>query len=90
MEKKILEVRGNKYSRSSFDGYLFRVKVLFITTDGEHQLDIYTTDPIQNSVETVLRDRKKEHVKSIKIFHWSTKQQDDNATEMINELLSSN
>lgn len=82
---KILELDGLKYSRNEFDGYTNRAKVVIKTTTDEHNLDIYTTDTSKKSVENVLLDRKSDDVFSLRIIHWTTKEQDDLDAKFIDE-----
>ena len=74
----------------SFEEYEFRAKVLIKTIDGEHHLDVYTTDDNKESVEDVLLDRKTDKVTSLQIMYWTTRANDDASAEMIEEWLNEN
>lgn len=78
-----------KYSNKSFKGYRIRGILNVITLEGtESKIDFYTDNT--NGKEVVLIALKKllkQPVKSINIYHWTTKEQDDKAIELINETL---
>lgn len=85
---KILELNGHKYSKDSFEDYKFRAKIRIANTVNEEiQIDIYTTDDNEESVEDVLLDRKSDKVTSLQIIYWTTREQDDASAEMIEEWL---
>lgn len=85
---KILELNGHKYSKDSFEDYKFRAKIRIANTVNEEiQIDIYTTDGDEKSVENVLLDRKSDKVTSLQIIYWTTREQDDWSAEMIEEWL---
>jgi len=83
----MLELNGFKYAKKEFDGHKFRVKVKITTVDNIHHLDIYTTDPSKESIQSVLIDKKSDNVTSINIIHFATKEQDDNCAALITEIL---
>lgn len=87
-EHKLLSHYGERYCRIEFKGYKYRAKVSIQTTDSEHSLDIYTTNPDQYDVEQFLMTRASTEVTSINVIHWATKEQDDLEAEFIDEYLT--
>lgn len=90
----MLELNGKKYSKDSFDDYTRRakVKIFFVEKEAveEIQIDIYTTDDNKESVENFLLERKTDKVTSLHITYWTTREQDDASTAMIEEWLNEN
>lgn len=90
-QSKVTEINGHKYSRTSFDGYKYRARVSFATTVSSiyraSSLDIYTTNTNRSDVETVLYQRKNNHVTALVVSAWYSKSEDDAAHEFINSLL---
>lgn len=83
------EVNGFKYSREQFVDYLFRAKIRLITGKGQldyHNLDIYTTDTDKNSLLRFIDTVKSEKVAEVQLLNWVTKEQDDNATELLKDM----
>jgi len=93
---KRLVVNGLEYSKESFDEYKFRAKIMVITAAvvkgnivrDKHHFDVYTTDKSITSVENVLLERKTDKVTSLVIINWSTREQDDATTKLIEEFLN--
>lgn len=83
----MLEQNGLKYSREAFDDYKLRVKAKFVSIDDVNFLDIFTTDTDRESVLEVLQERRGDRVITVNIVHWSTREQDDIASEFIDEWL---
>lgn len=88
----IKEKNGYLYSLYEFDDYKFRAK--FVVEIEESQLintDVYTTNENRSEVENLLTNSvmKKYKVTSTdcKIVHWSSKEQDDLTTKLIEETL---
>ncbi len=88
--KKIKKVNGEKYSKDDFKGYNYRVKVDFHTRSRRHSVDLYTTrsdkDLIYEDIYELITDK----VVRFEIIHFSTKEQDDKASELINGFLNEN
>jgi hypothetical protein len=87
---KILTLHGYKYSREQFEGYKFR-SIFRLSIDEDWRNDtmvhIYTDNPNKEEVKTVINSRKKETVTSCAMEHWTTKEQDDLSSELIDEVL---
>lgn len=84
-------MKEEKYSRESFDDYRLRVKVEIHSYDLGRAitLDIYTTETNREAIDTKLaRSVSKGRGYYIGAIHYATKEQDDNATKMIEEWLS--
>jgi len=80
-------VNGLKYSREQFDDYTFSAKVQLKTENDYHNLDVYTTDDKQDSLLKFLESVAREDVTSIEILNWSTKEQDIETREFIDQWL---
>ena len=87
---KITEIKGHRYSRKPFDGYKFRAKFEFDVQGERHFtcIDIYTDNPNKYDVQSEITLRATDKVRSIKMIHSATKEQDDLAGEFINEILN--
>lgn len=85
----ILELNNNKYSRSEFEGWLYRAKFEVILKGEEHtdNFDIYTTDSTKASISDVITKRILDKVLSIRLVHFTTKEQDDLNEIFIEETL---
>ena len=81
-------INGFDYSIESFNNYKLRLKLEVVDTDKEvHNIDIYTT---QTDADTAYQDLcgiMTDKVKSFKIVHRATKEQDDESSKFIDEWL---
>ena len=77
-----------KYSRESFKGYKIRVIAEVVIGEDKHRLDIYTTQTDIKIVEEHLYQRLVKSVDVFKIVHTATKEQDDAASELVDELFT--
>lgn len=78
------------YSKEPFEGYKFRAKVEIDT--GESHLtsfDVYTTSTDRIGTELTLRGFLKYPIMPLKIIHWSSKQQDEESSKFIDEVMKS-
>lgn len=82
------------YKQEEFKGYTHRAKFAFIKKGEElfSNIDVYTDNPnkeeVKNKVEELLT--YKDYIidcPSCGMVHWCTKEQDDKATDLINETL---
>jgi len=82
----IVEINGFKYSRVEFEGYKYRAVITFIVYGEQRRFDLYTTNENKTSTfDEALRFIKKGH--HIEMANWSSKEQDDRASELIQETL---
>jgi hypothetical protein len=85
------ELNGYKYSFTQFDGYCYRVLVdIAINVDETIYTDIYTDN---NNTESIWDDLMELFIQSgkcilITAHKYKTKEEDDLASEFINELLN--
>ena len=88
MEKNnVVEELGEQYSRSSFDAYKRRGKVSIETKEGHtHQTEIYTTDTNKESVRMFLLSRASEKVSDIQIPYWTTRENDEAVSKLLEEI----
>ena len=84
----MLELKGLKYSRESFDNYKHRMMCIVEKNTEEITLTVYTTDTSKENTIKVVKDNLKTDVSYIKTIHWCTKEQDDKNAELIDEWLS--
>jgi hypothetical protein len=85
---KIKKIKGEKYSRESFEGYKSRARAAFRTTTELHYVDIYTTETDEEKIWADIMDFKTDKVKSFSITDLATKEQDDLSSIFIDELLN--
>lgn len=84
------EINGYKYSKKEFDGYKFRsIFRLSVNEDwrNDTNIDVYTDNPDREEVKKVINSLTTEKVKLCSIEHWTTKEQDDRNSELIEETL---
>lgn len=80
--------KGQKYSKTPFEGYTMSGKVMITTNDGdEFAIDIYTTNTNKDEVVDLLMTRKSDKVTTLKILNWSTKDEDDRTNKLISDML---
>jgi len=80
----VLEINGLKYSQDQFGGYEFRGIFKFNLGGGKFKsIDIYTTDSDYHNVLKFLNKRKKEKVLSVDLYHWQSRDQDDQDSEVL-------
>ncbi len=82
-----MELNGLIYSKERFDNYKYRAVVIFKMYDNIHRLDIYTTDTDKSNLIDVLVGKTKIGVDFIRIDNWSTREQDDIESKLIDEWL---
>ncbi len=85
----MLELKGNKYSRESFEDYKFRASFEFTVKEQyfPSKIDIYTTDTDRNSVYEVVYARKTDKVIDIKLVDWASKEYDEHTSKFLEETL---
>lgn len=78
-----------KYSRTEFEGYTHRFVVEFEIVESSHtyRLDIYSDSGDYGHMEDFINTHKKPNVLSSVIVHRASKEQDELASEMIEESL---
>jgi len=94
----MLKHKGKKYSREQFDDYKYRGRVSLEITEvknhmvvrRETNIDVYTTNSNQKDVRDVLLERSSENVTKLEITWWSTREQDEAASALIEEWLEKN
>jgi hypothetical protein len=80
------------YKQKPFEGYKYRYKVI-VSNDKDNSytdFDVYTEDSDSNNLVEKLEKRLEKMGKvhyQVEIEYWSTKEQDDLDTELINETL---
>ena len=92
----MLELNGKKYSKEPFDGYTNRARVnMEISEIVDHTLtkrnidiDIYTDNNDRNDFSNIIWDRSNGNVTELIITFWTTKEYDDAAAELVEELLN--
>ena len=86
---KILVQNGHKYSRKEFERYTHRLKFELdvINQEWKSNIDIYTTDSDKNSVYMVISGLTTDKVEHLELVYWTTKEQDDRDTLLIEETL---
>lgn len=81
-------IKGEKYSKESFDGYGLRLRVEIADKDGDiYNFDVYTTEKVADNAWDNLLEIISNKVKSFTLIHYATKEQDDNATKRIQDWL---
>lgn len=87
---KILEVNEHKYSREAFEGYKYRaiIEATLFDQYWTDKIDIYTTNSNKSEIEEVINSIKnKNKVSSIKLIHFTTKEQDEASSKFLEEFL---
>lgn len=87
---KILELNGYKYSREEFEGYTNRaVFRISISKDFREDtlVNIYTNCQIKRYCINTLKEITQHKATSCEMEHWTTKEQDDRNSELIEETL---
>lgn len=87
MWKKPIKRFGFKYSRESFEEYKYRAKVEIIKDGETHNFDIYTDNTNKNITFTHLLSFINAKVLHIKIINWSSKENDDADSKLIDETM---
>lgn len=85
---KIREINGNKYSKDSFENYVFRVRVDFHTVSRRHSVDLYTTQTNRDLIWEDIDELTTEKVERFEVGRISTKEQEDMQGKMLDEWLS--
>ena len=84
------EINGYKYSKKEFDGYKFR-SIFRLSVDedwrNDTNIDVYTDNPDREEVKKVINSLTTDKVKNCFMEHWTTKEQDDRNSELIEETL---
>ena len=82
-------INGHVYSRKSFDNYKLRLIVEITDKEGEeYMIDIYTTQLSMDRAWDDLIDIISSKVDTFSIIHSATKDQDDLASNAIDEWLN--
>ena len=89
----IKEKNGHLYSNEPFDEYKYRSMISFETDPNEytHNLDIFTTNPDKNEVFELFKTsilKKYPNAFDIKMRIWTTKEQDNLNSQIIDEFLN--
>jgi hypothetical protein len=84
-------IDGFYYSTAFFETYKFRAQFNLVTTETDHNFEIYTTNPSRDFVEELFVDsvRKKfkdTFKKDSKIILWKTRQEDDENSTIIDQI----
>ena len=82
-----------KYSRTEFDGYTHRFIVRFSVDDdyrSDISINIYSNNGDTQDLIDFINIKRTDRVESYTIEHKATKEQDDMASEFINEWLKNN
>ena len=85
-----------RYSRESFEGYRYRIKVEIHYLEFEKgkalnkdtNFDIYTTETSKDNMLKWLISKKNNSVMGVGIIHMASREQDEMADKMISEMLS--
>ena len=88
-------IKGQKYSRKSFDGYGYRARiVLEVAEIKNHKVetqkigtDIYTTENDSRIVKKVFFERCAENVIELKVVGWVSRAEDEATTKFLKEIL---
>ena len=83
----MIEEKGFKYSRGSFDEYKYRIQLKFKLEEYETILDIYTTNTDKQETAKVVESKSKEGVVLLSVVSWNSREYDDNCSKMIDEFL---
>ena len=77
-----------KYSRNQFEGFTHRFIVQFETElQYPSNIDIYSNSDSFLKLEDFVNEKKSKNVKSFRIIHRSSKEQDEAASQLIEESL---
>lgn len=77
-----------KYSRKQFDGFTHRFKVQFETGEPYFSnIDIYSNSDSYQNLEDFISKKKSDKVLSFKIVHRASKEEDERASELLDEIL---
>ena len=87
-QAKVTEVDGHKYSRGAFEGYRIRAKAEYETRLGIVSIDVYTTNTDRSDAISVFKQRVTDGNTFRGIVNWTTKEQDDRTSELLDEFLS--
>ncbi len=90
MVTKMKKIGGKWYSRNEFSTYEYRVKVRFYLLDGDEiSLDLYTTQTDKGKIRKAINSTiNREKCVSFSIEYFTTKAQDDETSEWLNEVLA--
>lgn len=82
-------IDGYKYSRKEFEGYTHRAKYQIDVYSQKFQsnVDIYTDNPCRVSTTNLIISKTTDIVEMVELINWTTKEQDDRATQLIEETL---
>jgi hypothetical protein len=89
MKTFIIDGQEVTVSRNAFSDYKVRFKVEFDVRDQDwmDNMDIYSTTELKEIVEKVIEISKTDKVKSYKVIHAATKEQDEACARFIEETL---
>ena len=77
-----------KYSRTQFEGFTHRFIVQFETElQYPSNIDIYSNSDSYQKLDDFVNEKKSKNVKSFKIIHRASKEQDEAASRLIEESL---
>lgn len=77
-----------KYSRQQFPGFTHRFKVEFVTKDAHFPtLDIYSNSDSYSELESFIDENKSVKVQAFQIIHRASREQDEIAAKLIDEVL---
>lgn len=82
-----MEEQEAKYSRTQFEGFTHRFIVKFETSESSHNLDIYSDSSSYITLEEFVNKKKSKNVISFEIIHRASKEQDEIASQLIDETL---
>lgn len=76
-----------KYSRTKFDGFTHRFIVQFETGLQSLNIDIYSNSDSYQKLDDFVNEKKSKNGQSFKIIHRASKEQDELASQLIDESL---
>ena len=76
-----------KNSNKEFEDYKHRAIVIAKRDNEEHRVDIYTDCLDKEQFIEHIKANVKQGVEFVRLDHWCTKEQDDRASELIEETL---
>ena len=77
-----------KYSRTKFEGFTHRFIVQFETgLQYPSNIDIYSNSDSYQKLDDFVNEKKSKNVQSFKIIHRASKEQDELASQLIDESL---
>ena len=79
---------GFSYSRTEFEGYTNRARVVLKTTDDEFNVDVYTDCKDKDRVEDVLIEKRGKDIVSVRITHFCPKEEDEAIRKMLDEMIN--